>query len=477
MKKFITILLVCLMVVPFGILAGISMTADADTVVYLSDAGNDSNDGKSAANALKTITKAYQTIGDNNGTIVVTGTFTQSADFVAPEHAGKITIKGADESAVYTVSGKRFQSGGSLEFTDITINQTAANFMLVSCFHELTISETVKKEAALASFVVAGGQGGSSAKDRDYTVQDTTLTINAGYWSEVIGSVRNSLNSPAGAHAEDEFQNYTVTFNIGGSATVGKLSAFTRSYGACAIFAENSQAIVNLNGGKILAWAGMTDATTNAKTTKIGYENGVTFNIGKDFDITQSFTLDASKQVDNTVTDANGNKIFYGLNGDNVFVNDEYVTIGTSKVVAAPEVYDAVVASGRIRGMDIEKAAADVPETSEPVETTPETTEPAETEPAATEPAETEPAATEPAETEPAATEPAATEPAATEPAATEPAETEPAATEPAATEPAETEQPGNVPTGDTTYVVAVVAVVAAVACAAVVVLKKRENA
>ena len=458
MKKFITILLVCLMVVPFGILAGISMTADAETVVYLSDAGNDENDGKTAANAFKTITKAYQTIGDNNGTIVVTGTFTQTADFVAAEHAGKITIKGADENAVYKVGAKRFQSGGALEFTDITIDQTAANFMLVGCFHELTISETVKKEATVSSFIVAGGQGGTSAKDRNYTVGDTTITVNAGYWSEVIGTVRNSLNSPAGAHTEDEYQNYTVTINVGGTATVGKLSAFARSFGGCEVFAENSQAIVNLNGGKILAWAGMTDATTKAATNKIGYENGVIFNIGKDFDITQSFTLDAEKQNDFIVTDATGKKIFYGLNGDNVFVDDSYVTIGASKVVCAPEVYDAVVASGRVRGMDIEKAVADAPTTTEPTE--PDTTEP-----------------TEPDTTEPADTTPVVTEPVDTTPAATEPADTTPAATEPADTEPAATEQPGNVPTGDATWVVSVVAVVALVAVAAIVVLKKRENA
>ena len=78
--------------------------------------------------------------------------------------------------------------------------------------------------------------------------------------------------------------------------------------------------------------------------------------------------------------------------------------------------------------------------------------------------------------TPPADTTPAQTEPAETEPAETEPAETEPAQTTPAETEPAEdTEEPGNVPTGDATWLVAVVAAAAVIACVAIITIKKKE--
>ena len=97
--------------------------------------------------------------------------------------------------------------------------------------------------------------------------------------------------------------------------------------------------------------------------------------------------------------------------------------------------------------------------------------------PFAPEPEDTEPEDTTPAETEPADTTPAETKPAETEPAETEPAETEPAETTPAETEPAEdTEEPGNAPTGDTTWLVAVVAAASVIACTAVLVIKKREQ-
>ena len=81
---------------------------------------------------------------------------------------------------------------------------------------------------------------------------------------------------------------------------------------------------------------------------------------------------------------------------------------------------------------------------------------------------------TEPEDTTPEDT--TVTPPAETEPAETEPAETEPAQTTPAETEPAEdTEEPGNVPTGDATWLVAVIAAAAVIACVAVITIKKKE--
>ena len=113
MKKLLSLLLVCLMVLPFGIIAGIEISA-ADNTIYLSDSGNDTNDGASAATPVQTITKAYQLLGAQGGTIIVAGTFTQKAAFHAPTHVGKVTIKGLDASSVYTnvTGGIRFFLGG-----------------------------------------------------------------------------------------------------------------------------------------------------------------------------------------------------------------------------------------------------------------------------------------------------------------------------------------------------------------------------
>ena len=78
-----------------------------------------------------------------------------------------------------------------------------------------------------------------------------------------------------------------------------------------------------------------------------------------------------------------------------------------------------------------------------------------------------------PVDTEP--TEPDTTEP--TEPETTEPADTtEPQDTAPATTEPAEdTEQPGNGPTGDASFLLAVIAAASVMAVVAVMIIKKKE--
>jgi hypothetical protein len=123
-KKLTALLLVCCMVIPFGVLSGVSPVADTTSnTVYLSDSGSDTNDGATATTAFKTITKAYQALGTKGGVIEIVGTFTPAAHFIAPEHTGKITIKGHDSASKYVISGatRRFQAGGPTEFTDLTI--------------------------------------------------------------------------------------------------------------------------------------------------------------------------------------------------------------------------------------------------------------------------------------------------------------------------------------------------------------------
>jgi len=78
MKKFISLLLVCLMVVPFGMLASTGVSAAGNTV-YVSDAGDDTKSGADAANAVKTMEVAYLKLGAAGGTIVINGIHTDNS--------------------------------------------------------------------------------------------------------------------------------------------------------------------------------------------------------------------------------------------------------------------------------------------------------------------------------------------------------------------------------------------------------------
>ncbi len=325
--------------------------------VYLSDSGSDNNDGLSADNAVNTLTKAYQVLGDQGGQVVVVDTYTPASHFIAPDHKGKITIMGVTADSKYIIANgtRRFCAGGPTEFTDITIEQNY-NMLFAACFNDLTFSSTcIIKENGYLSIVVAGGQGGSTAAtDRDYIVKSSTLTINGGIWDEVVGSLRGSLYSPSGVHSTSEFSNYTLTINVGENAEIDKLFTFSRIFGGVAILAENSSCTVNLMGGKINRFLCQSDSKV---TSQNGYGNGITVNIGPDFDLEGSFTYNEDKQsAEHIVTDDSGNMIFYGINGDRLWVNDTLESIGKTVVVLDAQIYDKYKDSTRFRDVTVIRA-------------------------------------------------------------------------------------------------------------------------
>ncbi|MBQ2308711.1 MAG: hypothetical protein II373_03955, partial [Clostridia bacterium] len=339
-------------------------TTIPDGAIYISDNGNDSNDGLSADKPLKTLTKSYSLLGEDGGTLVIVGTFSPVGHFCAPAHTGKVTIMGVDSSARWIVKGgtRRFQAGGPTEFTKIIIEQNK-DMLFVANFNDFTISPSVVHDKKAGnSFIVAGGQGGTTkGADSNYTVKSSTLSLYSGYWSEVIGSFRSSLNSLAGKHDVSEFANYDLVINVGKDVTVGKLAAFSRISSDANFVAKNSSCTVNLIGGKVNAWIAMSDAK---KDEPHGYENGLIVNIGEDFDLSKSFQEGASKQKDNTITDSDNNVVFYGINGETVYVRDGYSKIGASKVCIADSKYEAYKDSDRFRDVTVDDGAVlpDAPE-------------------------------------------------------------------------------------------------------------------
>ena len=313
--------------------------------MYLDDAGSDSNAG-TLAKPFKTLTKCYNTLGTNGGAMVIKSTFTQTGTFKAPiEHTGKITIMGYTNTSSYSVAGHRYHLGGPTEFTGITINQTAANFLISARYYNLTISHSVKKTDSYICIIVAGGQGGADSKSMDYTPRSSTVTVNGGNWSEIVGGVRTSLNTPNGAKSADAFKNITTTINVGGTASLNRIAAFSRAFTSSENLIEGSECIINLNGGKVKRWIAMSDTT---KTGKNGFADGLTINIGAGFDFAGSFKA-VSGQVDNIKDD-----VFYGINGDSVYTDDSYGKVGKTKVVFADAIYEAYKNSDPLRGVTVE---------------------------------------------------------------------------------------------------------------------------
>ncbi len=343
MKKFIAIMLVCLMVVPFGMLATTSISA-ADKTVYVSDAGDDAKTGADAANAVKTMAKAYELVG-STGTIVISGTYTQTANFEAPAHTGKITIKGADASATYkNQSGvARYFLGGETEFASLKFDFTANLWMLICNYNDCTIADTVTvAEGGKDTYLLVAAPGDATVNEPSAA----TLTINGGKWTEVIGLVRNNPNYGGGTHVAADYKDCDVTYNIGKNATIKKMACFSRSYTGPMVV--DAACTVNLNGGKVTSWIGMSDSKATDATGH-GYAKGMTINISKNFDLAGSFK------------DTPDGGVFVGISSDTVWDDTDSVTypkLGKTKIILDADIYDANKDNAAFRNCTVEKKAA-----------------------------------------------------------------------------------------------------------------------
>ena len=132
-------------------------TVGFDKVVYVSDAGSDTNDGQSAKTALKTLTAAAKAVGEDGGVIVVCGNLTVASETL-PAHEKSLRITGQhvgqSYNSVLTVTGK-VTFGGETRIENLTL---AGNGRLSGGGHDLTVDEGVKG----GSLSLDGGSGSVS---------------------------------------------------------------------------------------------------------------------------------------------------------------------------------------------------------------------------------------------------------------------------------------------------------------------------
>ena len=167
MKKIIALLLCVafvLSVVPYDAIAAENTKSVSDAVVYLNGAnGNDSNDGKTAAKAVKTLAKAVEVANTftnaENVTVVVTGK-TDLADkqhYILPANNAKIIVTSKYNGTDYRGSGACLTTfskdvsciyfNGDFAFEYVTINQSAKNAIFVMQYNSLKIGGGVTVNA------------------------------------------------------------------------------------------------------------------------------------------------------------------------------------------------------------------------------------------------------------------------------------------------------------------------------------------
>ena len=147
MKRFLAFLLAitCLSTIIFAS----PVSAESPTTAYVSDAGDDANDGLTAETPKKTLQKAYNVLNggnastaDTTGTIVVVGTCTWTT-YLLPK--GSVTIKGNDENAMLVLDkAGDIALNGDLIIDDIKLkNGTFRWLELNANGNRLEITESV----------------------------------------------------------------------------------------------------------------------------------------------------------------------------------------------------------------------------------------------------------------------------------------------------------------------------------------------
>ena len=228
----------------------------ADTVVYVSDAGNDLASGKSDAEPFKTLAAAYDMVS-GGGTVVVCGPLTLSGSALhMPQANGTVTLTasygGVDytkqNGAVLNLAGYTYL-GGDTVFENIKINDSSTFYFnqLICGGHNLTVGDSVVCTKDSGEYItILGGMyiNSDSMTAEEVSFYDYTITVNSGLWYGVYGSNKRTSNESAmGATGN-------VSIIINGGSFTGKAANQADAMIAVGGFAsQDGDYYLEINGG------------------------------------------------------------------------------------------------------------------------------------------------------------------------------------------------------------------------------------
>ncbi len=404
MKKFLSLVLVALMVIPFGIFTATGVSA-ADEVIYVKDGAT--GNGSSADNALGSFDDGIKAAAAKSGNVTVKFVGEVSLDMTSDDynettHTNTITWTGNDANSKLVVNSntKYYRMGGDLVIKDLYIEIANQNYLfLVTNLYDITVDEGVTiKNADEANKSYTAKIYGIVAQDtkpdpiaaakpancwneaKGMYVANPTITLKSGSFDQVVGFMANHNLTPMTIDGAEQKMNLdgTVTINISGDTYVNKL------YIVCNSFNTATKGVVNLNGGVIGSYFGASDrpyAGGNSRTMSAwgmsGVTESLTFNIGKDFSVAAQTQLTGMKS-----------NAFYGISGTTASPLGykealSEANLGEYVLKIDDSIYDAVMASTIINKDSFEKfykgdkeVTGDAPNTDAPTTDAPTTNAP-----------------------------------------------------------------------------------------------------
>ncbi len=311
MKKRIAIFLTLAMLAALFVFPT-TASAASQTDLYVSNSGDDSNDGLSAEAPKLTMTAAFSAAGALTGGVVIhldDFTTSKTGNFTIPAHTNPITLTGTLKDA--HTADWFFISGGPLTLKNLTIEAGTKNLFFLAGVNPFTVDEGVVTTLGKTAIY---GVGSASTS---ITAGDVNITIKSGAFNDVAIFRAGSPNNING--------NGRIT--VSGTAEINNL-----------VVARNSWKTINnaeivLEGGKVNRFAGHCDRTAStmlgeSKTGVVGQFNLI---VTPGFDYAGSFNL------------ANTSTTIFGLSGSTVATSGA-TAVGVAEyyLVLDETIYDTV---------------------------------------------------------------------------------------------------------------------------------------
>ena len=310
MKKIISILLVCLMVLPFSIFASVGVSAAGDVVLYVKDGGT--GDGSAANKALPSLQAAYEKVAASgkNTTVVILGEvpfdLTATYGFYPADHAGKLTITGTYGSnvggkiVISANDNENWVLGGDTEFNNIELAMNPSspkpNVVFRCHFHDFTFGENVTSPAG--TYIVGGIVDAKPANHPDVIATGAALVDKYNYNEDTntfTGTSNITLKSGTvneigvvvrGGATKGAKHDGTINLTISGTTVVNKIAAI-RNTGDFITGNIN----IYLDGGSVPYFICHNHRTAyDAGKTGVAPDAKFTVVVTKNFQLSQSFT-------------------------------------------------------------------------------------------------------------------------------------------------------------------------------------------
>lgn len=248
----------------------------AEKTVYVAAGGDDANNGESYQTAVKTVGKAYELIGSDDGRIILCSYINVGSGYVLPAHEGTVTFTASDGKNYFPLGKLAFATSltlsGDTVFERVGITASGTVF-IAGAGNDMTFGSNVVTSGTIG--LVGGYNVTSGVKPEDVSISsDYTVSVASGNFAYFRGGNRRATGDAAFG---------TISGNVTVNVTGGVFSARDSSNNLCCgtgMSIHTGNVTVNIAGGCIYgSLYAIGRLGTNETAQQVNHTGNVTINI------------------------------------------------------------------------------------------------------------------------------------------------------------------------------------------------------